>query len=110
MSCIKCNINKKQDGKSYCRPCYYKTYGKQGQKRYYTAKKGVYGIFEYGECLYIGESKRLNNRIAKQKSMNTKLLYHPAYVIGIIEECNDHKEKEKYYIKQYNPKYNIQNK
>tara|TARA_B110000503_G_scaffold40518_1_gene66582 strand:+ start:521 stop:856 length:336 start_codon:yes stop_codon:yes gene_type:complete len=106
--CTKCKLNEKQDGKSYCRPCFYKTYGKEHQKSYYTAKKGVYGIFEYGECLYIGESKRLNNRISKQKTINPNLSNHPAYIIGIIEECDNHLEKEKYYINQYKPKYNIQ--
>ncbi len=82
--------------------------------------KGVYGIFENGECLYVGESSQVNQRLSvhryltknPDKSKGMKHLYeqlinHPSRVFGIIEQCENHKDRERYFIDMYNPMYNI---
>ena len=130
-----------------CKPCQY-TYSKEWRlnnpdkhksivKKYYTSDKGkktalksvrtwenkhqgVYGIYENGECLYIGESKRLNGRITDHKywiryphkSINQIIFYeqlsqHKHLIIGVIEETPNHKEREGYWIAKLNPKYNM---
>ena len=81
---------------------------------------GVYGIFENGICLYVGESSQVNQRLSvhrylqknPDKAKRMKRLYealstHPSRVYGIIEECKNHKERERYFIDMYNPIYNI---
>ena len=79
---------------------------------------GVYGIFENGICLYVGESIELYKRIIFHKTVvkrpetsTTPKLYealqqHNHLIYGIIEQCDNHKEKEQYYINQLKPKYN----
>ena len=79
---------------------------------------GVYGIFENGICLYIGESIELYKRMIFHKTMikhpektSTPKLYeslqqHNYLIFGIIEQCDNHKEQEKFYINKLNPKYN----
>ena len=92
---------------------------KKSQKEYYTSGKGVYGLFENGVCLYIGESSGLKGRIKnhiyginhpdRQKNhvdLYKSLKNHNHIIIGIIEETNNHKEKEIEYTNQYNPLYN----
>jgi predicted GIY-YIG superfamily endonuclease len=90
--------------------------------------KGIYGIFdsETGDALYIGSSIALNRRINRHKTnignLNYVRQWHPASIIlytslskhsnvffQVIDECekNIMKKLEKFYIKVYNPKYNI---
>lgn len=93
---------------------------KASTKRWLKCKSGVYAIYENGECLYVGESSSLYGRISHHKTaiknpqLNTghKNLYqylqnHPAYVIGIVEETPDHKERETFWINKLKPKYNV---
>jgi len=83
--------------------------------------KGVYGLFSAGECLYIGEStqvrQRLNyhhcsirnpkiTKIPREIEFYKKFANHIGIVGGIIEECDNHKEREQYWIDYYQPKYN----
>ena len=86
------------------------------RKRY----QGVYGIFSEGQCLYIGQSKQINGRLHQHffwikkphkspkshQSLYSKLHQYENLVIGIIEETENHKEREKYYINKYQPLYN----
>lgn len=80
---------------------------------------GVYGIFADGECLYVGESSKLTARIARHKAhiknpssaghlenFYNELQGHETLVIGILEQCDNHVEREKYYIDMFNPIYN----
>lgn len=80
--------------------------------------KGVYGIFANGECLYIGESIKLYKRFIEHKTLykNPKssrwqtnlynfLQDYPNWVIGIIEQTENHKEQEKYYTNKFQPLY-----
>ena len=92
----------------------------QKNKKIATSKKGVYAIFEMGKCLYVGESSWLKQRIWSHNSYiknplsaskNRQPLYynlqqHSSYVIGILEETENHKEKEQYYINKLKPLYN----
>jgi hypothetical protein len=115
---------------SWCKPCkvnwqtnYLKSYnktpkGKQTQSKWVYKISGVYGIFENGDCLYVGESKRVNARITEHKvnikrfQQNThKHLYeslsqHPHIIFGVLEETPNHKEREQYWINKLKPKYN----
>jgi DNA-directed RNA polymerase subunit M/transcription elongation factor TFIIS len=95
---------------------------KQSYIKYSTQwGSGVYGIFENGKCLYVGESSTLKKRIdvhlygiKKPKSFIKKPFYYTLYnninkhnpVIGILEETPNHKEREQYYINKLKPKYN----
>ena len=79
---------------------------------------GVYGIFENGECLYVGESVELYKRMTYHKTVikypkktTTPKLYqalqqHNHLIFGILEQCDNHLEREKYYINKLKPKYN----
>ena len=132
--CSKCEINKpltmfyknktnKDSLSSWCKPCqkvvslksvrvYNNTLeGKHTKERFKNKwGSGVYGIFENGVCLYIGESTSLSVRISNHKCYNTLiapyLKKHPSHIIGILEQCSNHKEKEVYYISKYKPLYN----
>ncbi len=90
-------------------------------KAYNKWGSGVYGIFENGECLYVGESSTLYRRICQHnmgykdpQKANSKdwipfyesLQQHKNLTIGILEQTENHKEKEKFYINNLNPKYN----
>jgi len=96
---------------------------KQGNK--YTHKfeskwgAGVYGIFENGKCLYVGESSKLARRIqyhkqnithlhpkAKPQNLYKNIQNHSNWVVGILEQTDNHKELEEYYINKLNPIYN----
>lgn len=83
--------------------------------------KGVYGLFSGGKCLYIGESTQIRQRlnyhhcsIRNPKSVKIpseiefykKFSNHIGIVGGIIEECDNHKKREKYWIDYYQPEYN----
>ena len=87
--------------------------------RWKSKIQGVYGIFEDGVCLYVGESRILNNRISahktyiknpegsgRRKDFYYNLSSHSRYTIGIIEETPNHKERETYYINKLKPLYN----
>jgi hypothetical protein len=84
--------------------------------------KGVYGIFENDKCLYVGESKQLNDRMSKHKTLSRNPSYAKPYfkslyqylntidfTIKILEETPNHKEREQYWINQLKPKYNAKN-
>jgi Uri superfamily endonuclease len=105
--------------------------------KFYPAKKlwnekykGIYGIFdsETGNALYIGSSRAINRRVDRHRSNIKNLKYaeqwhpgqldlykslskHSGVFFQIIDECekNVMKQLEKFYIKVYKPKYNINN-
>ena len=124
------NVHKSMfNNKDYrCKSCFNKHSTKVSIERGYYKKidnkwnPGVYGIFENGECLYVGESiqpyKRLNNHKSAITNINPtnyhKHLYeqlsqHTHLILGIIEETGNHKEREGYWINKLNPKYNVSN-
>lgn len=129
-TCRDCNIEKpytefykgkrNPDGyQSYCKPCGYKRRGKYTKKERHKWGSGVYGIFENGISLYIGESTTLYRRITNHKNginypnhypnhfnLYKNLQNHPNAVFGIIEETNNHVERERFYIDMYKPLYN----
>ena len=89
--------------------------------KYAYAKQGVYGIFSDNQCLYVGESTMLTSRINKHSShLNGKSRQHvrgqeklyelmDAYdnkEIRILQECQNHKERELYWINKLNPLFN----
>jgi len=100
---------KTKDGlNTWCRKCHIEVQQKYNLKRkWHTRYKGVYGIFENGVCLYVGESSQINHRLSDHKSRNPYLSNHPAYVMGIIEETPNHKEREQYWINVFQPLYNL---
>ena len=145
--CKKCQENKPatleyfykskqtKDGlNSYCKTCrrssslvgmkkYQKTEkGKSINKKYQYLWKnkisGVYGIFENDICLYVGESKQINQRISMhksrykstkdviQKELYENLRQHDHIEFRILEETDNHLEREKYYINKFKPYYN----
>ena len=103
--------------------------------KFYPAKKlwnekykGIYGIFDSktGDTLYIGSSIAINRRINRHKTnignlnyvrqwhpgdlkLYTSLASHSNLFFVILDECekNVMKQLEKFYIKVYQPKYNI---
>jgi hypothetical protein len=117
---------------SHCKKCHNKNNNKHIKKYLKTSKgkyshsktinqwgSGIYGIFESGICLYVGESKSLFRRISQHKShiknpnikvpqysLHTALKQHKNYVIGVLEQTENHKERESFYINQYQPLYN----
>jgi len=91
--------------------------------KYQTKKSGIYEWYENDICLYVGQSKRLLNRISNHKTYfnNPELakkeiqsyLYpllqqHKNVSIRIIEECSPEVllEREQYYIDTKKPLYN----
>jgi len=132
-TCIKCNVEKPlteyylaNKGKAYqsrCKSCFKKHVLDNGSVTTYHSKiKGVYGIFDNNVCLYVGESQALNRRIAEHKTninrIQTNTIAHqlmykqlqqcPNLEFRILEECDNHKEREQYYINELKPKYNGQ--
>jgi len=129
-TCRKCYIEKpytefhkgkrNPDGyQPYCKPCGYKIRNKSSKKQWNKWGSGVYGIFENGECLYIGESSTLYRRLIQHKTginnpknykfhtnLYKKLQTHNYLIFGIIEETDNHVEREKFYIDMYKPVYN----
>jgi hypothetical protein len=91
----------------------------QCTKEWATKISGVYAIFD-NECLYVGESKRVNARIADHKyytyhpeskvhkanPIYSNLQQHSNLEFRILEETPNHKEREQYWINQLKPKYN----
>ena len=91
------------------------------QQKYKYQYKGVYGLFENGVCLYVGESKRINVRKNEHftclnnienapdgvKYLYKKLQKHNYVIFGILEETDNHKEREQYYINKLKPLYNV---
>ena len=89
-------------------------------KNYQYKHKGVYGLFENGQCLYVGESIQIFGRWGyhkagiknpykeglRQPELYKNLYTHKNIIFGIIEECDNHKEREQYWIDYYQPKYN----
>ena len=87
---------------------------------YINAKQGVYGIFSGDKCLYVGQSKVLNSRTNRHRNyFNTenkrghhqpklyeKLDKYENKEIRILEECTNHKEREKYWINKLRPLFN----
>lgn len=84
---------------------------------------GVYGLWENGECLYIGSTTRMYKRWMEHRTKSNnpdkypkmgkiyhKLAKHPSSIIGMIEECDNYKEREMYYIHKIHPKYNTKKK
>jgi len=79
--------------------------------------KGVYGMWENGKCLYIGSTTRMYKRWmehrtnikrfqCKHPSIYKYLQKHKHIIIGVIEECDNYKEREMYYINTLHPAYN----
>ncbi len=99
---------------SWCRQCTYENTNKWRNKI-----QGVYGIYEGNECLYVGESSQVKARISFHKSaiknpqwcpqkfdFYKKLQQHLNLSFKILEETDNHLEREKYYINKLKPKYN----
>ena len=122
--CVVCNRNNSTKYRKN-NPQKFKIYNQNSPSNYEqnkkiaTSKKGVYAIFEMGKCLYVGESSWLKQRIwahnsyiknpessGKRKHLYYKLQQHSSYVIGILEETDNHKEREQFYINQLKPMYN----
>ena len=143
--CSKCKVKKPanyenfsrdtrlKDGfRTYCRECtrkmvnYYNIKNRKNNPNYYNEKtiyklKGVYGVFENGKCLYVGESSKIKRRFSehftclKNPELRMSKLHHNLYnnlrqhshlIFGILEETENHKEREKYYINKLKPLYN----
>lgn len=117
----------KASKKAYYNTAQGKRTHREGLKRYYTKIKGIYGIFdsETSECLYIGGSGAVNNRIsihkyainhldkaAKNRPTQYKLYEllasHKSVFFEILDECDKIilSSLEQIYINIYNPKYN----
>jgi hypothetical protein len=88
-------------------------------KKWQNNTSGVYGLFENGECLYVGETKAINRRMSfhftqiknihpsiRHKELYEVLQKHNHIIFGIIEETPNHKEREQYYINKLKPLYN----
>jgi excinuclease UvrABC nuclease subunit len=125
-TCSKCYIEKplneyyvdKSKLSGYCSQCKscHQYYKKLGHKQH----KGVYGIFSTNECLYVGESEELRNRIwahnsnlknittniEAQRQLYINITKHNNIIIKILEECDNHKERELHWINKLKPKYN----
>ena len=134
-TCKKCNTDypateeyfykTKAKGKYYlqsrCKSCYNTHNYNQGYINKWMDKgEGVYGIFSGNECLYVGESSRLNARMCEHKTniknivttnptsinLYIRIAKHNNVVVKVLEETKNHKEREQYYINKFNPLYN----
>ena len=111
--CKKCRTKKNKINNSK-----YKHLRTTNHMREYISKgKGVYGLFENGKCLYVGQSRGINGRwknhryLIKHPDKTSVPLYqhlskHNHIVFGIIEQCDNHVEQEQYFINKYKPLYN----
>jgi hypothetical protein len=107
--------NYRENNKEYLAPKHH-----QCNKEWATKISGVYGIFN-NECLYVGESKRVNARLSdhkyyihhpeskihKNNPIYHLLSQHTHLEFRILEETPNHREREKYWINQLKPKYNV---
>jgi hypothetical protein len=113
-----------------CKPCHSKAVSQyqkdnyersyQTKRKYYKKKQGVYGIFSGDECLYVGESSQLIKRIADHKCCINNPKSSPKaeqqrYIriaeysnvgIKVLEETDNHKERELYWINKLSPTLN----
>ena len=85
---------------------------------------GVYGIFLFGQLIYIGSSKNILQRIishveaavssAENRDDRKKYYwmwnYSDYVTFDIIEPTKDYLERENYYIELYKPIFNIKRK
>ena len=126
--CAKADLNKwKKENPEKYKKGYLRANKRNYQKSVESVRKyanawgsGVYGIFEGEKCLYVGESKTLKHRIAIhksgiknpqirpiQQSLYEALQNHSNIEFKILEQCDNHKEREGYFIDMYKPIYNI---
>lgn len=102
------------------------TWGKMTYFTYsgYEDVKGVYGIFLFGQLIYIGSSKNILQRIishveaamnltqnqdARKKYYWMKLCKQ-FVTFSMIERTDNYLERENYYIELYKPIFNIKRK
>ena len=133
--CSKCQETKELTdyfpGSNYCKPCKRiynvkwcktpkgKTTHAKNVHKWRTKLQGVYGIYTDEGCVYVGESKRLNDRMSTHRTLSRNYSYvrpyfQPLYqylstvdfTIKILEETPNHKEREQYWINKLKPKYN----
>ena len=117
----KSDSSKKEYMKKYNKQFYtlYKDKKQKAADNWKWRKSGVYAIYEMGKCLYVGESTQLNKRISNHKyylhnpeaKCQTPNLYksirqHTNWIIGILEETDNHVEREQFYINKLKPLYN----
>ncbi len=117
-----CNIRNKVNAKKgkYWLKSNRTEYAAKARAKYSYKIAGVYAIYENGECLYVGESKRvlhrwadhmsykrnLNSKESIRNKLYSKLTLHHHIVFGLLEETPNHKEREQYWINELKPKYN----
>jgi len=115
--CKECMKNYTKNYIAKDRETHHKRVKKSNNKYYNQITSGVYMMKNLitGDC-YIGESKRPLERWERhlyKNAINTKHLIEQygknAFIFGILEFCNNHVEREKYYIEKYQPKYNTYN-
>ena len=120
----------KQAKKDYYATTKGKKAHRDGLKRYFTKYKGIYACFDSttSECLYIGASSAVNNRInihryainnldkaaqhrPTQIELYTLLSQHNGVFFEILDECDKKtlSKLEQFYISIYQPKYNKYN-
>lgn len=84
---------------------------------------GVYKIIAGGEIVYVGRSRRINDRMSKHRYYfknpdkcnveKQRLMYEDmrtkwdSIEVKVLELTDNHIEQEKYYIDMYSPIYNI---
>jgi excinuclease UvrABC nuclease subunit len=102
-----------------CKSCYNKYNNTNNKWR--NKGQGVYGIFSGQSCLYIGESKQLNNRISQHKTyiknpngnknkyfieLYNLISQHKDITFKVLEETPNHKTQERIWIEYLCPLYN----
>ena len=113
-----CKVCKLEKRATYRNPKFY-----DNRKMTISKTSGVYGIFSNGECLYIGESSKAQDRVKTHKwrmknhtksylTKAEKILYkhltnHKHIIFGMLEETENYKTREQYYINQLKPLYNV---
>jgi hypothetical protein len=127
--CSKCGGPRTWVNQYWCKKCkyaankkYYPDYRQQKfiiNDRWKEEKQGVYGIFSDDKCLYVGESSRLNQRMSNhrwginnpinsslQSELYIRIAEYSNVDIKVLEETDNHKEREEYWINNLQPKYN----
>ena len=76
--------------------------------------KGIYGIFRKADdkCMYVGQSKRLDERIYDHLIGKTQMFNKEQYYGKVLEEHDTDNieyrlDREVYWIKQLNPEFNV---